>query len=578
MDTCTGHIWRSAAESAVLCERPFAAFPAGLHYRHGCVGLLLLIALAFCSTVFAQQDAGTAYPSPDSNSDTSDAQGKNRFSLGGNVVNSVTGEPVQRALVSVSNRQYAMTDNSGHFQIDGLNRGTVMVTAEKPGFFNPGKTGSIQEPSLNVRLTADVVNVVLKLMPQAVVVGRITSAAGVPIEDFPVRLYARKIVEGRAQWQASGVTQTDEDGQFRITDLRPGQYCLSAGPEHKNVFAADAEERKTVSAKASNRPRGYPQVFFPNAPELASAAPIDLQAGQQFQADFSLNQEPLYQIAGKVLGAPGESGVGWTLFNSSGEHLNSLRLKEGQQFFGYVPAGMYTLRFFARAETRQLVATVPLNVAANVSGIQAVLAPETAIPVNIRYDSGVPARPGTLQAVVRLRPVAAGLEQTDYGSVPSQPGSTATYVSGVPPGTYQVEVQAFGANYVQSATSGSTDLLSEPLVVPFGSKLDPIDITLRADGGRVGGNIQGQDLATVLLVPDRGSAGDIKSTEAQGGGSFSFDQVRPGDYFVLAIGQMDDLEYKNPDVLAPYLSRAAHVTVSPRQEVNVNLEIIPVGK
>ena len=575
METFTGPASNSAAKKAVLRTWPF---PAGLHYRQACVGLLLLIALAFCSAVVGQQDLGTTYPSPGSNSDTSDTQGKNRFSLGGNVINSVTGEPVQRALVSISNRQYAMTDNSGHFQIDGLLPGRVMVTAEKPGFFNPGQTGSIQEPSMGVSLTADVGNVLLKLMPQAVVAGRITSLTGVPIEDFPVRLYARKIMEGRAQWQVSGATQTDEDGQFRIGDLKPGQYCLSAGPEHKNVFAADAEERDTSATKGKNQPRGYPQLFFPNAPDLASAAPIDLQAGQQFQADLSLNQEPLYEVAGKVLGAPVQSGVGWTLFNGSGEHLNSLRLREGQQFFGYVPAGRYTLRFFARAETQQLVATVPLNVAANLSGIQAVLAPETAIPVNIRAESGEPARPGTLQAVVRLRPVSAGLEQTDYGSVPSQAGSTATYISGVPPGTYQVEVQAFGANYVQSATSGSTDLLAEPLVVPFGSKLDPIDITLRADGGRVGGNIQGQDSATVLLVPDRGPAGDIKSTEAQGGGSFSFDQVRPGDYFVLAIAQTDVLEYRNPDVLAPYLSRAVHITVSPRQELNVNLEIIPGGK
>ena len=577
MDSFNFRFSNSAAEKGTLCKQQ-QLLQAVLNSRPPYFGLLLLIALTVCSTVLAQEQSGTAYPSPDSASSTGDTQGKTRFSLGGSVVNSVTGEPVQRALVSVSNRQYAMTDNSGHFQIDGLTGGPVTVTAEKPGFFNPGQTGSIQEPSVRVSLTTDVGNVLLKLMPQAVVAGRITSLAGVPIEDFPVRLYARKIMEGRAQWQPSGTTQTDEDGQFRISDLRPGQYCLSAGPEHKNVFAAGAEERETGAAAGKDRPRGYPQVFFPNAPELASATSIDLAAGQQFQADFSLNQEPLYQISGRVLGAPAQGGVGWTLFNGSGEHLNSLRLREGQQFFGYVPAGRYTLRFFARAETQQLVATVPLNVAANLPGIQAVLAPETAIPVDIRAESGEPARPGTLQAVVRLRPVSAGLEQTDYGSVPSQPGNTATYISGVPPGTYQVEVQAFGANYVQSATSGSTDLLSEPLVVPFGSKLDPIDITLRADGGRVGGNIQGQDSATVLLVPDRGPAGDIKSTEAQGGGSFSFDQVRPGDYFVLAIGQTDDIEYRNPDVLAPYLSRATHITVSPRQELNVNLEIIQVGK
>lgn len=575
MDSFTTRPVNSAREALALWMRSFLR-------SLGVTSFVVLLATAApCSMVFAQQDSGTAYPSSESNSAVAESQGRTRFSLGGSVVNSVTGEPVQRALVSATNRQYAMTDSSGHFQVDGLPRGDVTVTAAKPGFFNPDPAGPIQEPSVRVALNSDVGDVVLKLMPQAVVAGRVTSLAGVPVQDFPVRLYSRKIVEGRGQWQAAGTAQTDEDGQFRIADLRPGQYCLSAGPEHKNLFAADAEERETNVGKTNNRPRGYPEVFYPNAPELASATTIDLLAGQQFQADFALNQEPLYELSGNVVGAPAGGGVGWALFNSSGEQLNSLRVRgQDQKFFGFVPAGRYTLRFFARINNQQLAATVPVHLAANLAGIQAVLAPEAAIPMNVRVESGAPLRQGQsmLQAVVRLRPLAGGLDQNEYGaSVPGEQGRTEAYVNGVPPGTYSVEVLAFGANYVQSATSGTTDLLSEPLVVPFGSKVDPIEVTLRSDGGHVGGTVQGQGVGVVLLVPERGPTADIKSMEAQGGGSFSVDQVRPGEYSVLAIQQAGDLEYKNPDVLGPYLSRAAHVTVAPRQEVNINLEMIPSG-
>jgi hypothetical protein len=85
---------------------------------------------------------------------------------------------------------------------------------------------------------------------------------------------------------------------------------------------------------------------------------------------------------------------------------------------------------------------------------------------------------------------------------------------------------------------------------------------------------EGEGSGIVLLVPERGPKGDIKSMEFSEGGSFSFDQVRPGDYFVVAVRQASDLEYKNPDVLAPYLSRAAHVTAPPSQEVNVSPELI----
>src|SRR5215470_17088413 len=234
MDSFTTQPVNSAAIASALSRPPFVR-------RLAVAGFAALIAAALCSTAAAQQDAGTAYPSPESNPNISDSQNKNRFSLGGTVVNSVTGEPVSRALVSAADRQYAMTDTSGHFQLDGLHGGDVMLTAAKPGFFNPDPAGPIQEPSVRVSLTADIADVVVKLMPQAVVAGRITSLAGAALEDFPVRLYVRKILEGRAQWQPAGTTQTDEDGAFRIADLRPGQYCLSAGPEHKSLYAADAE-------------------------------------------------------------------------------------------------------------------------------------------------------------------------------------------------------------------------------------------------------------------------------------------------------------------------------------------------
>ena len=38
--------------------------------------------------------------------------------------------------------------------------------------------------------------------------------------------------------------------------------------------------------------------------------------------------------------------------------------------------------------------------------------------------------------------------------------------------------------------------------------------------------------------------------------------LAPGDYMVFAFDRVDGLEYSNADALAPYASRAAHVTLS----------------
>src|SRR6516162_5043564 len=60
------------------------------------------------------------------------------FTLDGTVVNSVTGEPIARALVRVYGvaQRSAFTDSEGHFQIDSLPAGSVDIGLQKPGYSN----------------------------------------------------------------------------------------------------------------------------------------------------------------------------------------------------------------------------------------------------------------------------------------------------------------------------------------------------------------------------------------------------------------------------------------------------------
>ena len=50
--------------------------------------------------------------------------------------------------------------------------------------------------------------------------------------------------------------------------------------------------------------------------------------------------------------------------------------------------------------------------------------------------------------------------------------------------------------------------------------------------------------------------------------------LAPGDYTVLAFDHMDDLEYANPDVLAPYLAESAHVRLDRGGEATVSVKLI----
>jgi hypothetical protein len=57
-------------------------------------------------------------------------------------------------------------------------------------------------------------------------------------------------------------------------------------------------------------------------------------------------------------------------------------------------------------------------------------------------------------------------------------------------------------------------------------------------------------------------------------GAFAIRDLAPGSYRALAIDQADDLEYANPEALRNYLTKAQDVTVGPKQESRVDLELV----
>lgn len=517
---------------------------------------LLAVLLIGAAISYAQIDSGTAAPG---------GEGK-RYSVRGSVVNSVTGEPIARALVNLQgqSQQMTMTDANGSFRFEGVPAGRATLAAERPGFFRTDERARI------FSIATDIDNRVIALSPQAVISGRVASIQNVPIEDLPVHFYRRVYVNGRAQWQMASMTTSDDDGQFRMGGLQSGSYCLSAGPENWKPRAP------------GSRPRGYPQVFYPNAAELSSASVISLTAGQQAEANLSLTQEPLFEISGQVVGVPPGIDAAVQLRNAAGDAVPIRQMhSERHDFSTYVPAGSYVLKAFVSNETLSLQGTVPVNVAANAAGIQVPLGPRSSIPVNVRTEpgSGNSSQPQANVSVM-LVPTTniSNIPQAWAQPVPGRKGSLE--IHGAEPATYSVEITAYG-KYVVSATSGTADLLRDDLTVSADGRAEPIEIVLGGDGGEVSGNVKLPERAngvTVLLVPEHGAAGQVKSAGTQSSGDFQFEQVRPGDYYLLAVEHGDDLEYQNPDVLSGYLSSATPVSVAPKQQVNATLQLISAGK
>jgi hypothetical protein len=470
------------------------------------------------------------------------------------------------------------TDSEGHFQIEGLPAAQISITAQKPGYSaerdNPGSLSSWFEVGANTSA------LVIKLAPQSALYGRITDDSGQPIEHVPVRLTARSLREGRRTWEQRGMTETDEDGHFRFANLMPGTYYVAAGPMDSEQLLAAGEKPKT----------GFAHVYYPGVPELTSALPIQLSAGQQAEADFSLNAVPVYQVSGTVAGRLADQGVGFQLLTLSGDDISlptTFSMETGEFKLEGVPAGSYNVRAISQAGAQPLRAETRVNVTTNVEGLRVTLTPAVSIPISVhmesrRSSSGNSSASNLDRSPVSVRLLPANPNAAEVSSNFEQlsPGHSVMVLQNVDPGTYTAELTLQNPWYAQSATYGQSNALTDDITVAAGQSY-PLDIVLRDDSASLTATVKSPDgnptQASVVVVPLAG--GKTPPHVALGASSdFSVSALSPGEYLVYAFDSLDNLEYTSPDALAAYASQAAHVTLMPNQQAQVSLDLIHVAK
>jgi hypothetical protein len=427
------------------------------------------------------------------------------------VINAVSGEPIRKALVQLNGPQQraAFSDGEGRFQFDAVPAGSVSLSAQKQGYFGEHELRNSMVRQIDVGPKAD--SVVLKLTPEGVIAGRVMATDGAPLEHVPVTMTYLNVREGRKHWEPMGNSSTTEDGRFRFANLRPGTYYLAAGPitpQVDSVFEIP-QEAKT----------GYPGVYFPGVPDMASASPIALNAGQQAEADFSLDEVPVYKISGTISGYAANQGVSVQLCDQAGNPLppaGQFSPDNGRFDFHGVPAGAYVLKAFSQAAPNQPVrADMSFSLASNLFNLHVALVPTISIPVSVRMESIAQTGTGAtnyarlasqgLQLGARLVASQPGASDS-YASLEGTPGSQTLIFHNVEAGRYTVELMPQPPWYVQSAEYGQANLLTDDLVLTSGAPTSAIQVVLRNDVGTLSGTVSersGREAnATSVAVPD----------------------------------------------------------------------------
>jgi hypothetical protein len=547
--------------------------------------------------------------------------------LRGTVVNSATHEPISRALVfSPDNRFATMTDNRGHFEFTfprgegemaagfagssdvrspetsqlqhaGVNRPTMLM-ARKTGFLsrNNGQEGFQISPAQQ--------ELTIFLVPEARIVGHVILPGSDGSDKIQVELYRRQVREGREHWDSAGMVMSRSDGEFRFAELSAGSYKL---------VTHELLDRDPLTFNPRGQLFGYPPVYYPAAPDFATAAVIRLSPGETFEANVSPAKRAYYPVKLGVRNAPaGPTGIQvWPQGHPSPGYSLGYNV-EDELIEGLLPDGTYTVQvttFGPNAMTGMLNFTVGGTA---LSGPAVVLLPNGSITVSVKEEfQHTDAVPQGTMTFGGIRPVPENGRRPNYLQVtllsdeefgfapgaslrpPMGPEDDSLVIENVQLGRYRVRVNT-SIGFVSSITAGGTDLQRQPLVVGLGGSTPPIEITVRNDGGEVEGTIEGttstevrravfnspgQSPGNVYFVPMADSGGQFREAWVSPDGKFQLQQLPPGAYRVLAFDrQQPDLEYASDEVMGQYDSKTKVIRVVSGQKEHLRLPLITASE
>ncbi|MCU1286435.1 MAG: hypothetical protein JWO13_2785 [Acidobacteriales bacterium] len=396
------------------------------------------------------------------------------YTLQGTVLNSVTNQPVGHALVQVFGQtpRNVFSDSGGHFQFPNLPQMQTTINVIKPGFLQEGK-GDTGGKIAQINVGPQISPVIVKLIPEAEIRGKITDKAGEPLDGVPVNLYFFLDQNGvQKKHLYRPTTQTDDAGEFQFTGLPGGDYLLAAGPSWKDL--------SDPYAPGSLTPFVYPQSFFPGVQKAEAGTVIHISTAQHARANFALPSGRTFAVSGSLVGgSPRNSFLQFV--NTSGQEISIVQRREGLEGFrARLSAGPALIKAHSTDQQgNHFYGQSEVDVSSDLRGLRIAME-QVEIPVIVQRESS-PAPNEERDAPPSLNLISLDPAHPDTSSqVTGEPGNWNHSINNIEFGRYRVQVNVTPQWYAESVTYGGVNLISEPLVVgPGGSQSIQIRLVRR---------------------------------------------------------------------------------------------------
>jgi len=257
-------------------------------------------------------------------------------SIQGKVVEAKSGQPIRKVNVEVfggtgqsNGRHSATTSADGTFAIEDMMPGRYTVTLEHPGFVQAVASGG--QGTFTLQPGQSLSGLVFRMQSAGVISGKIVDADGDPMAGVSVNATISGTSAVAAQRYRPGSGTTNDLGEYRIADLRPGKYLISAQPPQR-AMAVPVEEKEKAKERLV-----YTSTYFPGTLDKGQAAVVEVRSGEEATANFGMLMSHVghsYRVSGTIAGVPTGAMVQLILFSKGGsEEVSSGELlKEGNRF------------------------------------------------------------------------------------------------------------------------------------------------------------------------------------------------------------------------------------------------------
>ncbi|MGJ5818916.1 MSCRAMM family protein [Paludibaculum fermentans] len=495
-----------------------------------------------------------------------------KYTLSGSVANSISSEPIQRALVTLrpnpsersrekndlTSRQ-VLTDQSGAFSFTSLNAGSYRVTAQKPQF-QTNRAADV------VTLGPSRSNVALKLEPQSTVEGTVLDDSGLPIQGVSIQAVRAVVSEGRRTFRTDRTVTTDDRGRYRIWNLNPGSYYMRIAGR-----AGGTRSYLGDNAPLVEWPQAVAPIYQGRAADRSSATPLVVSPGQHLAVDFNEPLRPAFKVRGNLTNYEAHAKIVVQLLTPEGEPVSariSVNEANGRFQVNDVTPGVYRLTATQGVGETRLQGECEVRVSAgDVEGVELSLQRGIDLFVTQRCDAKKePAEETPCFAAMELR-----LGDTSFHS--GQDGSGQMVFRNLSPGRYTWKVQGF-SGYVAAVSLGSEPLIpGSAIQLRAGLQPERVELLLRSDGASIQGEIS-QEIRKwtpgIVAVPDFESlTGPVEGHPTEDG-KFLVPNLAPGNYTVFAVPRLRETAYLEPDVLRGF-TNGFHVKVAPAGVAEVTI-------